>query len=142
MPSFHQVLPKEFNYNCYMLALGLAALPVLCAWGDWFPRVKSLAAKSGVYPLLVRLLAGGDWFQCALALFGVGGVAVPWLSGGDLGHLLGSLSCAVRDSACWWELMDDETSSLYIFLFMLLLILFLVIGLSIIPLYTFLTVDY
>ena len=34
-------------------------------------------------------------------------------------------------SACWWELMDDETSSRYIFLFMLLLIPFLVIGLSI-----------
>ena len=25
------------------------------------------------------LLAGGDWFQCACALFGVGGVAVLWL---------------------------------------------------------------
>ena len=51
--------------------------------------------------------------MCELALFGVGGVAVPWL-------------------ACWLELMDDETSSRYIFLFMLLLIPFLVIGLSII----------
>ena len=35
------------------------------------------------------------------------------------------------DSACWQELMDDGTSSRYIFLFMLLLISFLVIGLSI-----------
>ena len=48
--------------------------------GDWFPPVKSLAHKSGVHPLFVRLLAGGDWFQCALALFGVGGMAVPWLA--------------------------------------------------------------
>ena len=35
------------------------------------------------------------------------------------------------DPGCWRELMDDETSSLYIFLFMLLLIPFLVISLSI-----------
>ena len=56
------------------------------------------------------------------------------LSGGDLGCLLGSLCpvmCGDFDSTCSLELMDDETSSRYIFLFMLLLIHFLVIGLSI-----------
>ena len=42
------------------------------------------------------------------------------------------LSCTEDfDSGCWEELMDDETSSRYIFLLMLLLIPFLLIGLSI-----------
>ena len=83
------------------------------------------------------LLAGGDWLQCAFALFGVGGVggvAVLWLAWALWGTLaVFFVSCVVReaDPACWWELMDDETSSHYIFLFMLLLIPFLVIGLSI-----------
>ena len=50
----------------------------VCVRGDWLPPVKRLADKfADVHPLFVRLLAGGDWFQCALALFSVGGVAVP-----------------------------------------------------------------
>ena len=66
----------------------------------------------------------------------MGGVAVPWLAWalwGDLGCLLGSLCLVLcgRLLPCWRGLMDDETSSHYIFLFMLLLIPFLVIGLSI-----------
>ena len=100
--------------------------------GDWFPPVKSLADKFST--IVVRLLAGGDWFQCALALFGAGGVAVPWLAWA-LGvtlcvFLVHCVWCCAgdSDSACWRELMDDRTSSPYIFLFMLLLIPFVVVG--------------
>ena len=67
--------------------------------------------------------------------FGWCGCSVVGL--GSLGVTLGVflaycvLCCAGDfDSASWRELMDDETSSRYIFLFMLLLIAFLVIDLS------------
>ena len=30
--------------------------------------------------IVCQAFGWGDWFQCALSLFGVGGVAVPWLA--------------------------------------------------------------
>ena len=65
---------------------------------------------------------------CGCSVVGLGSLGVTL--GVCLVHCL--LCCAGDfDSACWRELMDDETSSPYIVLFMLLLIPFLVIGLSI-----------
>ena len=52
----------------------------LCAWGLVSASQECGRYVSGVHPLFVGLLAGGDWFQCAFALFGVGGVAVLWLA--------------------------------------------------------------
>ena len=85
----------------------------------------------------VRLLAGGDWFQCAFAL----SVWVVWLSVVGLGSLEVTLGVFLvhRVLCCAGGflpsmlvgLMDDETSCHYIFFFMLLPIPFLVIGLSI-----------
>ena len=65
---------------------------------------------------------------CGCSVVGLGSLRVT------LGILLvHCVLCCVGGfySACWRGLMDDETSSYYIFLFMLLLIPFLVIGLSI-----------
>ena len=65
---------------------------------------------------------------CGCSVVGLGSLGVTL--GVFLVHCV--LCCAEDfDSARWRELIDDETSSRYIFLFMLLLITFLVIGLSI-----------
>ena len=84
---------------------------------------------------LVSACAGA--FQCGLC-----GCSVVGL--GALGEILGVflvhcvLCCAGdSDSACLRELMNDGTSSPYIFLLMLLLIPFLVIDLSIKAKYLF-----
>ena len=56
---------------------------------------------------------------CGLSVVGLGSLGVAL--GVFLIHCV--LCCAGdSDSACWLELMDDETLSRYIFLFMLLLI--------------------
>ena len=66
--------------------------------------------------------------MCGCSVVGLGFLGVTL--GVILFHCV--LCCAGdSDSACWQELMDDGTSTPYIFLFMLLLIPFLVIGLSI-----------
>ena len=74
-----------------------------------------------------------DWWglvSVCVCAFGVGGVAVLWLAWAlwvDLGCLLGSLVLCCAGGFCpayWRGLMEDETSSHYIFLFMLLLIPF------------------
>ena len=65
------------------LALGVAALPVPGVFvyvRISFPRSR-VWQISFLFSLIVRqALAGRDWFQCAFALFGMGGVAVLWLA--------------------------------------------------------------
>ena len=66
----------------------------MCA-GIGFYRSKSLTDKFLMLAhFLSGFLAGRDWFQSVLALFGVGGVVIPWLVwalGGDLGCHFGSM---------------------------------------------------
>ena len=110
----------------------------VCVHGDWFLPVKSVVDKFLVFThcLLGFWLVGIGFsvhlrFQCGWCGCSVVGM-------GSLGVTLGvflahCVLCCVGGfcPACWRGLMDDETSSHYIFLFMLLLIPFLVISLNI-----------
>ena len=63
------------------VALGVAALPVMGLFvcvGIGLHQSRVWQITFGVHPLFVGLLAGGDWFQCTFALFGVDAVAVLW----------------------------------------------------------------
>ena len=123
------------------LALGVAALPMLGIFvcvGIGFHRSRVWQISSWCSSIVCQVF--GWWgmvsvcacaFQCRWYDCSVVGL-------GSLGMTLGvflvhCVLCCVGDfdSACWRELIDDDTSSRYIFLFMFLLIPFLVIGLSI-----------
>ena len=123
------------------LALEVAALPVqgvfVCmgigfrwsrVWQISFWCSPIVCQAFGWWGLVSVCVCAYQCGWCGCSVVGLDSLAVT------LGvFLVHCVLCCAGDfySACWRGLMDDETSSHYIFLFMLLLIPFLVIGLSI-----------
>ena len=118
-------------------ALGVAALPVMGV----FVCVRIGLHQSKVWqisfwcsPIVCRAFGWWGLVAVCICAFWCGWCSCSVVALGSLGCLLGLLClvlCLRLCSACLRGLMDDETSSHYIFLFMLLLIPFHVIGLSI-----------
>ena len=113
---------------------GVAALPVLGVFvcvGIGFCQSRVWQIRFWCSPIVCRAFGWWGLVSVRICAFRCGWCGCSVVGLGSLGCRLGSLClvlCGRLCSACWRGLMDDETSSHYIFLFMLLLIPFLVIG--------------
>ena len=116
---------------------GVAALPVVGVFvcvviGLHQSRVWQI--RFWCSPIVCRAFGWWGLISVHICAFWCGWFGCSMVGLGSLGFLLGLLCLVLFGrlcSACLRGLMDDETSSHYIFLFLLLLIPFHVIGLSI-----------